>query len=201
MTNAPPDSSQTLAEPADIEIGEDILGIRGPVDIPTGWEWAMYALALLALAALAWWLVRKLLKRALVIHPPPIPYVAPHVLARRRLDHALRLIGDPYRFCFAVSAALRGYFEGRFSIHAPDRTSDEFLTELRTSTALTPSQQEQVGDFLSRCDLVKFAKDEPTQADLEALHKVALVLVEETVPGPEPLQAAAAAGATAKEAV
>lgn len=182
MTNATP-QSQPLVEPADIELGSDILGIRGPVDIPSGWAIAIYVLGALALIALGWWLGRKLLRRARVILPPPIPYIAPHVLARRRLDQALRLIDDPYRFCFAVSAALRAYFEGRFAIHAPDRTTDEFLAELREATALQPAQQDLVGDFLERCDRVKFARDEPTRVVLEDLHKFALGLVEETMPG------------------
>ncbi len=182
MTNAPPNLTNAAAT-NEIQLEDDILGIQPPVDIPTGWEWLLYTLAAAALMALAYFLTRRLLRRLNVIKPPPIPYVEPHTVARRRLEAALRLIDDPYRFCSAVSAALRGYFEGRFAIHAPDRTTDEFMDELRTSSALNARQHELVARFLNQCDLVKFARDEPARADLEQMHRFALGLVEETMPG------------------
>lgn len=181
MTNDPPDITNRLAEAGEIELGEDILGIRGLVEIPTGWEWLIYFLSAAILIALAVFIVKKLMKRMTVIKPPPIPYVAPHALARRRLEAALRLIDDPYRFCSAVSDAVRGYLEGRFSVHAPDRTTDEFLEEARASSNLTPGQQDLLAGCLHQCDLAKFARDEPTRNDLERLHQGALNLVEETM--------------------
>lgn len=183
MTNATPNLTNSAAATNEIQLEDDILGIQPPVEIPTGWEWLLYTLAAAALIALAVLVTRRLLRRWHVIKPPPIPYVEPHTVARRRLAAALRLIDDPYRFCSAVSSALRGYFEGRFSLHAPDRTTDEFLAELRTSTALNVRQHELVSEFLNQCDLVKFARDEPARADLEQMHRFALGLVEETMPG------------------
>jgi len=192
MTNDPPDITNSLAEAGEIELGEDILGIRGLVEIPTGWEWLIYFLSAAVLIALAVFIVKKLMKRMTVIKPPPIPYVAPHALARRRLEAALRLIEDPYRFCSAVSDAVRGYLEGRFSIHAPDRTTDEFLEEARASSNLTPAQQDTLAGFLNQCDLAKFARDEPTRSDLERLYQGALNLVEETMLKPVPPPTASA---------
>ncbi len=183
MTNTLANITNSVVDSGEIELGDDILGINGPVEIPSGWEWLIYGLAAALLIGLAIFVVRRLMKRMTIILPPPIPYIDPHTLARRRLEAALRLIDDPYRFCSAVANALRGYMEGRFSIHAPDRTSDEFLEELRNSTALTVEQHEFVADFLNQCDLVKFARDEPTRSDLERLHRSALRLVEETMPG------------------
>ena len=183
MTNLPASSTNQVLNPDDIQLGEDILGIRDPVDIPTGWEWLVYAAIGLVVLAVAIFLVRRWLRRAAVIQPPPIPYVAPHLLARRRLDAALRLIDDPYRFCSAVAIAARGYIEGRFDLHAPDRTTEEFLDELRDSSALTARQQELLADFLNQCDLVKFAREEPVRDNLERMHKFALTFVEETMPG------------------
>jgi hypothetical protein len=182
MTNALASSTNQTVNPDDIQLGQDILGIRGPVDIPTGWEWLLYTLIGLIVAALAIFVIMRLLKRAAVIKPPPIPYIAPHALARRRLEAALRLIDDPYRFCSAVANAVRGYVEGRFDLHAPDRTTQEFLDELRDSSALTLEQQELLADFLNQCDRVKFAREEPDRHDLEQLHKFAVTLVEETTP-------------------
>jgi len=181
MTNTPPNLTNSVA--GAIELGDDILDIRPPVEIPNGWLWLLYVLAAVAVVILALALARYLRRRLQVVVPPPIPYVEPHALARRRLEAALRLIEDPYRFCIAVSGALRGYFEGRFTVHAPDRTTDEFLEELHDRASLTPVQREQLAAFLAQCDLVKFAQDEPTRQDLERLHQFALSLVEETMPG------------------
>jgi len=181
-TNA---TANTSSNVADIELGEDILGIRGPVDIPSGWEWLWWTLGILAVAALLYYVIKKLVTRAQVVRPPRIPYIPPHTLARRKLNDALRLIGDPYRFCSAVSDALREYVEGRFSIHAPDRTTDEFLEELREDSSLSPDQQDLLAGFLGQCDLVKFAREEPTEEQLTRLHSTALGLVEETMAATE----------------
>ena len=52
----------------------------------------------------------------------------------------------------------------------------------RSTNLLTPDQKESLGEFLKRCDLVKFAKYEPGQPELRDLHDSALRLVEETEP-------------------
>jgi len=85
-------------------------------------------------------------------------------------------------FCIVVSDTLRWYLEERFNFHAPERTTEEFLHELRGTTLLTPDQKENLEDFLNRCDLVKFAKYEPREPELRDLHASAVRLVEETEP-------------------
>ena len=47
---------------------------------------------------------------------------------------------------------------------------------------LTTEQKLSLGDFLAGCDLIKFAKYEPTETELRALHAAALRLVNETEP-------------------
>ncbi len=49
---------------------------------------------------------------------------------------------------------------------------------------LTGEQKDSLGEFLKRCDLVKFARYEPGEPELHDLHDSALRLVEETEPGP-----------------
>ena len=98
------------------------------------------------------------------------------------LEHALSLISEPKPFSIAVSGAIRVYLEERFQFHAPDRTTEEFLYELQESNLLTPEQKQSLADFLESCDLIKFAKYEPTETELRALHASALRLVNETEP-------------------
>jgi hypothetical protein len=158
--------------------------IRPPVEIPSGWAWVGWTLAVLAVAALAYWAWRRWQqKRALV---PPVPVIPPHVRARQKLEEALALIGQPKPFCILVSDTARLYLEERFNFRAPERTTEEFLYELQATDLLVAGQKDSLGEFLRRCDLVKFAKYEPSEVELRDLHGSAVRLVEETEPAPVP---------------
>jgi len=95
-------------------------------------------------------------------------------------DAALAMIQDPRLFCIEVSNIARIYLEERFNFHAPERTTEEFLAELQSTRLLAPDQKDSLGQFLQSCDLVKFARFEPTEAALHELHDSALRLVDET---------------------
>lgn len=175
MTNAPVSSPPpTVAEATDIR------DIAPPIDIPSGLAWLWWTLAAIALLGLAIWLLRWWKKQqARIATTPPLPA---HVRARKRLAEALTLIGQPKPFVIAVSDAARAYLEERFNFRAPERTTEEFLSELHRSDLLTREQKDSLGGFLSGCDLVKFARYEPGEAELRELHAAALRLVEETSP-------------------
>jgi hypothetical protein len=100
------------------------------------------------------------------------------------LAEALALIAQPKEFCILVSDIIRWYLEERFDFHAPERTTEEFLNELSASNVLAPDQKESLVEFLNRCDLVKFARYEPSEPELRDLHSAAVRLVEETEPMP-----------------
>lgn len=154
--------------------------IKGPVAIPSLLLWLIrlaVAAALAGLLWLGWWWWQR--RRAKV---EPIPTVPPDRRARERLAQALALIDRPERFCTAVSEITRTYLEERFGLRAPDQTTEEFLAELPRSALLDRRHKQPLTDFLTRCDLVKFARFEPVRAELEELHAAALKLVEETVP-------------------
>ena len=170
--------AQPASTNASTATAADIRGIKPPVEIASIWLWIGVAVAVIAAVAVyLWWRSRK--KVAVVKTEPAIP---PHRKARERLNRALDLIHEPYRFCSVVSDTLREYLEERFDLHAPDRTTEEFLEELGSSMTLDDSQKRQLGNFLTQCDLVKFARAEPTEPELRALHGAALTLVEETEP-------------------
>lgn len=175
------EETQALAQAAvPAGTGSDIRDIVPPVPIPSVWDWLGWGLAVAAAAATAWWLWRLWLRRSTRL--PVIPEVPPHRRARQRLEAALALLDRPKEFCIAVSDALRFYLEERFELRAPERTTEEFLAELQRSDALLPDQKQGLGEFLQRCDLVKFARYEPGRSELLELHGVALRLVEETAP-------------------
>ena len=97
-----------------------------------------------------------------------------------RLADALALLAQPKPFCIAVSDALRAYLEERFDFRAPERTTEEFLLDLQNTARLNDAQKTFLSEFLTRCDLVKFARHEPSEAELRSLHSAALGLIEET---------------------
>ena len=155
-------------------------GAKPLIEIANGWFWVWVAvgvIALVAIAIVAWNYYRK--KAAAPVFVPPVP---PHIRARRALERALSLISEPKPFTTTVSDTLRIYLEERFSFRAPERTTEEFLYEMQNSRLLTTDQKASLADFLSQCDLVKFAKYEPTETELRNLHAAALRLVNETEP-------------------
>jgi hypothetical protein len=152
--------------------------IRGPVPLPPEllWLWIAVGAALGGLLAMLIW--NKWFRHVPV--KPAAPPIPPHQRAKHRLADALALLTQPKPFCIAVSDALRLYLEERFEFRAPERTTEEFLLDLQATDLLNESQKEFLTDFLTRCDLVKFAKHEPSEAELRSLHSAALNLVEET---------------------
>jgi hypothetical protein len=163
----------------------DILDIRPPVLIPNYWLWVWVALGALGVLAVAVFFIRRALRRHQEV--PRVPPVPAHVRARQRLEEALQLIGDPKPFVIAVSDTLRAYLEEALELRAPERTTEEFLVDLQGSSQMSDTQKDQLADFLGQSDLVKFAKHEPEEHELRALHSAALELVAQTEPAPDSL--------------
>jgi len=167
----------------------DIRGLKDPVDIPQGLSWWLWAGLLILAALIARKSLLRLLAKLFGAKTAKAPVVPPHVRAKRRLQAALAHIDDPRLFCFEVSETLRVYLEERFQLRAPERTTEEFLSELQTSIALNREQKQSLAEFLQSCDLVKFARFEPTESALRELHDAALRLVDETQFDPVSLSA------------
>jgi hypothetical protein len=178
MTTNAPSPANTGALPA----ASDIRAIKPPIYIPNAWIWVWVILGLIILAAAAFFAWRYFRKQAQ--QPVVIPVIPPHERARKKLQEALTLISQPRPFCILVSDTVRQYLEERFQFHAPERTTEEFLHELKATDLLLPQQKESLGEFLSVCDMVKFARYEPGQPELQALHESAMRLIDETEPQP-----------------
>jgi hypothetical protein len=172
-TNSPPKNSQT-------PVPTTLQDIKAPLEIATIWTWLGRVIIVAVLGGLlwlGWWLWRRRKPDTEAIKRIP-----PHELARERLTAALSLLDQPERFCTAVSEITRTYLEDRFGLRAPEQTTEEFLAELPRSAVLDVRHKHVLVDFLTGCDLVKFARFEPARTELIALHTAALNLVEETTP-------------------
>ncbi|HEX3797470.1 MAG TPA: hypothetical protein VH413_02120 [Verrucomicrobiae bacterium] len=165
-----------------LSAANDIRALKPPIDIPNGWLWFWIILALVVIAVAAYFLWQRWRKKQ--DEPVIVPVIPPHERARQKLQEALALFSQPRPFCILVSDTVRQYLEERFNFHAPERTTEEFLHELRATDLLMPDQKESLGEFLSVCDMVKFARYEPGQPELQALHESAVRLVDETEPQP-----------------
>jgi|YelNatPaOPRAMG01_1025707.scaffolds.fasta_scaffold01027_20 flagellar biosynthesis/type III secretory pathway M-ring protein FliF/YscJ len=158
----------------------DIRPIKPPEQISAGWEWLIWFIIFIVSAIIVAYMVRKLRKKqdesVIKIVIPP------HIKARQRIEQAKKYLSEPRIFCFEISNALRVYLEERFNLRAPERTTEEFLADLQNTNVLISSQKSLLEDFLTRCDLVKFARYEPTEQDLLELQESALKLVDETTP-------------------
>ena len=120
--------------------------------------------------------------------PPPPPPAHEWALAALSLLRAKPYIAERKfePFYVELSAIVRRYLERRFGLHAPERTTDEFIREAVSSRLLTGDQQQWVGAFLEQSDLVKFARHEPASADMESACAAAEQLVRETAGRPAP---------------
>jgi hypothetical protein len=154
--------------------------IKAPVEIFNPWLLVWWALGILLLGVVIYFLWRYWQKKQNQAKVARI--IPPHERARKKLEEALRIISDPEPFTVLVSDTIRVYLEERFNFRAPERTTEEFLYELQNTELLTPDQKQTLGEFLSRCDLVKFARYEPTESELREIHIAANRLIDETEP-------------------
>lgn len=169
----------------------EVQAIVGPRDVsdPFPWlKWLLALTALLVIAAGAWWY--KFVRQ--VPGPPPAPPVPPHLRALEALEALQRekLVekGEYKTYYIRVSDILRHYMEDQFQLRAPERTTEEFLAEIQHNAVLGLQEQLLLRSFLRHCDLVKFARAEPSAeeiretfstcrqfiVDSEAAHRAAL---------------------------
>jgi hypothetical protein len=141
---------------------EEFHDIAPPVEYSLLKPWVVIAgvAAAVALIALAAWLIRRWRKRPAVVKSP-----------RERALEQLSRIGadieqaDPYAFSIRVSDILRSYVTEQYQLPVTRQTSVEFLNALAASSPFSDAEKELLGDFLNRCDLIKFARYDATVAD------------------------------------
>ena len=174
--------------------GETIGDIAPPLAKPLSpWLWVGGGLAALLLLALGLYLWQRR-RRRIVPVPPPLP---PHLIAYQALDRLLATdllsSGQLKAFFEALSDILRHYIEQRFGLRAPEQTTEEFLAELGrvgdgplvrfgAPPLIASSHALLLRDFLSHCDLVKFARHTPTRAEAEERVEICRRFVRETEP-------------------
>ncbi|MFZ2642212.1 MAG: DUF4381 family protein [Verrucomicrobiia bacterium] len=160
----------------------DIRDIKPDVLIlPPWWVWAALVLVVAAVVLVVWLVLRKRRQEAKEQFVPRQNAVEE---ARERLEAARRLMlaGEVEAYYVAVSDAVRQYIERQFRLRAAEQTTEEFLQDMTRSQRLRPTHKELLADFLTQCDLVKFARFRPGPKEMEAVLAAATRFVDETVP-------------------
>lgn len=146
---------------------KDIEGILRSPWRPPPWLWVVLGVLLVAGAGTAGWLWWQ--RRALSRLAPPVRPA--HEMAYEELDALLAedLVshGEVKLFYQRVTGILRKYIERRFGLRAPERTTEEFLNELRQTAVLSEGLKKLLGTFLRHCDLVKFAQLRPLGEEIQ----------------------------------
>ena len=162
----------------------DIRDIKPPIDIPSHWLWLWIALAAVAVLALIIGLVVMFLRKPRAEQKIEAAPVAAWERAYARLENlkSSKIIERIYLkpFYIELSDIIRHYLEERFAIKAPEMTTEEFLDSLRTSPILNDIQQKTLKEFLYTCDMVKFAKLQPTIVEAQESFDLVKLLVDQT---------------------
>ena len=183
---------ELTTEPIDIEVtsllGEHraelkIEDIEDVIEVPKKasywWVWLLIVISLMGAGTGLWlYLRRKRVKELIRLFKPA------HELAYERLRALIKedlvTAGKTKEFYERISNILRHYIEHRFSLKAPERTTEEFLVELAHTDVLAASDKERLGEFLQHCDLVKFAKHNPTTEQIQKTFDLVKDFIERT---------------------
>jgi hypothetical protein len=141
------------------------------------------ALLAIALIALITWLVIRWWERREKPEPPPPPPRPPWDIAvekladLRRRKTAMIEAGKGAQFVDEASDVVREYLGGHFGFDGLESTTHEMLRLLGQHRA-APGLTDEVGNYLRRCDLVKFAKVEPDHDEVDLIFAKAQDIVQ-----------------------
>ena len=167
----------------DAESGADPADIKSIATPEREIDWPLVALVGAGVLAVIGALVALLVARSRRERPIPIDRVPAHEVALSALDSIDPSFTDEYgakRFFDEVSSVVRTYIEDRFAIHAPERTTEEFLRESRVHSELSREDLDLLERFLNLCDLVKFARHRVDPSDARATLDSARTFIKRT---------------------
>ncbi|PIP37923.1 MAG: hypothetical protein COX19_15385 [Desulfobacterales bacterium CG23_combo_of_CG06-09_8_20_14_all_51_8] len=75
--------------------------------------------------------------------------------------------GNIKEFYHKISDILRRYIENRFHIRASELTTEEFLAGIKVRNEFDTAHKLLLKNFLTHCDLVKFARHQPQREDIQ----------------------------------
>lgn len=150
--------------------------------------WGLAALLTAALTALAAVAGYRRWRAWADAHKPPPPPVPPHETAYRRISEieAMGLVdaGDFKTLALLLSEVIRAFVGARLGFSGEDSTTWETIDSVRrmqNERLLGRLQADELEDFLGLCDLIKFAKFEPSQNDASSLLRRSRSIVDDVM--------------------
>ena len=160
---------------------EELRDIKPPLDLPFDYRFLVVIiiilLILIIIAALLY------LNKNKAKGKPGIPKTADELALERILmlkAKNLPSLGKIKEYFSELSDILRRYIEDRFHLDAPEMTTQEFLETIKKSDTLRPQQKNLLKEFLNCCDMVKFAKYNPSTEEVEQGIPLVIQFVDET---------------------
>ena len=132
---------------------------------------AFVGLCLLGL--IGWWIARRLRRGT---PPPPLP--RERALAELERTRPELYLVTPYQFSIRVSDILRRYVSEQFGLPLTRQTSVEFLEKLKGVSQFSEEEKQLLQNFLSTCDLIKFAQYAASRDESDQLLNEAILFVE-----------------------
>ena len=155
----------------------DIRDVHGPVEIASdglGWlGYSIITLAVLALLLVVYFLLNKKKKPE---YQPSAFEVAINGIDRVK---SLMIPGHDKEYSIAISDVVRQYIESTLKIHITDRTTEEFLKDASEHPSLKSDALPFLKEFLSLCDLAKFAGQSFTDENRQDLYNKARQFIDE----------------------
>lgn len=150
-----------------------------PEVVASSWLWALLCLLIVLALGLLWWQRRR---------NETVLFVSPEQWALTELERIASLQlpnrGNGSELHVLLSDVVRRYLELRHALPASRWTTPEFLAAMRESPQLSEKQRDLLGEFLTQCDLVKFAHATPSPEQCQQALEVARQLVQTALPHP-----------------
>lgn len=169
------------------ETASDIKDIVPPMGISTNFTrlimWIAAGLGTLLIGGSIYWLIGKRKKQK---EEQKFEYIyrTPHEIAYEMLENLLKedllAKGLAKEYYYRINDILRHYIENRFSLLAPERTTEEFLEEMAHTDKLEDNHKVLVQEFLEHCDMVKYAKYKPSRIEAKETYDLVKRLIDET---------------------
>ncbi len=159
----------------------DIYDIQGPVNLPSKsrvFILIILGLIILSLIGAGVFILRKKVIEKKVSSRACWEIALERLLTLKNKDFINQ--GKIAEYYVEASDIIRRYIESRFTLKAPEMTTEEFLNNLKGSAQLNLEQKSLLKEFLNACDLVKFAKYAPEAQEIDLVYTSAQRFIEQT---------------------
>ena len=153
----------------------DIRDIKGPIGFrETNW-FLILGIVIIVLAVVIFIIYLRRRSRKL----PKTPYEQA-LDALNNINGLFSASGNVKEFYVRISDCVRRYIEDVFHLKAPEMTTQEFLSSVEGSMALSSDHKGLLRLFLNACDMVKFANYAPETNEIDEISSSARNFIGET---------------------